>query len=410
MKLRAIAVIVALAAAFLAVPCFAQTHFALATSRSSIFLLRQGSTWSAGQSAVTLFTGGSGLSEVAVHGNWVFAADGTSGKLIVGRLENVLTSPSLSHVQSIDLGITKPTSVAVDVLTGGVYVTGSDDAAPKYAYVTPAAGDWTGTINVSTVALDSTLRDVASLGSGGGAIIASDKTVPSSDGDLPQRTHVTTTAGSAPGTTYRVNGTQDPSYPSAIAALAGLTANPLAYVTSHVGQAGTGIYGTLEVVDSAGTGAALASIKLNKNLDPWDVTTFTIGTTNYLAIIGVPRGQSDNSAQAWKVALNSEGLPTGVIDAVSYVFSGETLGEQKCAVSSDGAVFWSTHPGMNGVGATVSALSTSNWLTQLADFSITSTYGIANVAAYNYVPEPPAVATLVGLVGILVAQIKRRKR
>jgi hypothetical protein len=351
-----------------------------------------------------VFTAGVGLSEVAVQGNWVFAADSASGKLIVGQLQNVLASPYLSHVKSIDLGISKPTSVAVDQLTGGVYVTGGDSASPKYAYVT-ASGDWTGSINVSTASMNSTLQDIASLGPDGGAVIASDKTV----GDLPQRTHITKVTGDAPGSTYHVNGTQDPSYPSAIAALAGLTANPLAYITSHVGQAEAGFYGTLEVVDSAGTGTPLASIRLNRNLNPWDVSVFSIETANYLAIIGVPQGQSDNSAQAWRVALGEDGLPTGTLGATSYTFAGETLGGQKCAVSEDGQVFWSAHPGMNGVGATVSALDAENWAAQLVDFSMTSTYGIGNITAYNYVPEPSAIATLAGLVGILMAQVKRRR-
>ncbi len=289
----------------------------------------------------------------------------------------------------------------MDALTGGIYVTGNSSSGGvyKYAYVTPEGGDWTGTINVSSTSLASALRDVASLPSGG-AVIASEL----SNDTMAQATHKTAVNGAAAGATVQVTGDYKPSIPSAVTALA-----DLAYITSRVGQEGNDIYGTLEVVSAVGTGTALSSNRLPKDLDPQDVVAFTVGADRYLALIGVTRSQTTNVAEAWRIQLDALGLPTGTLDGTSFVFTGENIDGQKCAVSGDGQVFWSTHPGMNSIGATISALSASDWSTVLWDGMATSSVSIGNVAAFNYVPEPSSLLALAAFGGLFAAKIRRRK-
>jgi hypothetical protein len=425
MKMRIFPVYVALLLLIVcATPCVAQIgHFAVASSANSIYIVREGAKWGS-QSAISLYSGGTSYSGIAVQKDgqgrdWVFAADTATGRLTIGRLENVLTAPSLSHVRTVDLGVTKPTSIAVDKMTGGVYVIGNSifENKSKYAYVTPSSGDWTGAINVAVTTniildpekTDPVLDDIASL-STGGAIIADNMSIPAPDGDgnLPQRTHFTSINESSAYATRHVSGDQDPSSPSSISILEEVATNPLAYITSHMGQKEAGVYGTLEVVDVI-TGNTLASVRLDRNFDPWDTTMINIGGQNYLSIIGLPRGQSDNSAEAWRIPISATGLPIFGSDVKVAKFSGEKLGGQKCAVSADGLVYWSAHPGMTGFGGTVSALSAADWTTALVDFGSTSSYGIANIAAYEYTPEPSSLAALAGLTFPLILRLRRRR-
>lgn len=403
-------VLAAIAAASAGTPLQAQIgYFAVGASPSSIYVVRGGARWADDTYVKSVYGAGSSISGLAVRGNWVFAADKSANRLIVGRLGNILATPILTDIRTIDLetyGVTKPTSVAVDG-SGGVYVVSSEKVAgiSKYAYITAEGGNWGGALNVSTTDIAALLDDVAGLGNSG-ALIACDKTA--GDG-VPRVAHYVRATGGTAGELSSVPTNYLPSQPSAAAALTGVRQSPLGFIASRVDEGSplNDVTGTLEVFETD-SGAAVFSARLDQGLNPEDISIFSLNGTNYLSIIGRARKQ-DNLCQAWRIELSDNGAPL-METLASFTFTGDTMGGQKCAVSGDGRVFWSTHNGMTSLGTTVYAMGTENWTGPLWDLSATQSLGISNIAAFDYVPEPSSAAALSGLIGMLVLGRRRRAR
>ncbi len=396
--------------AILSSPLQAQTgYFAVGASLSSIYVVRGGSTWADDTYVKPVYGGGTSISGLAVRGNWVFAADKGSNRLIIGRLGNILATPILTDIRTINLeeyGVTKPTSVALDE-SGGVFVISSEKVGgvSKYAYVTSNGGGWTGTVSVATASIAAQMDDAAGLGAFG-ALIACDKTA--GDG-VPRVAHYVKALGDSAGEPTAVPSNYLPSQPSAVAVLGGVRSSPLGFIASRVDEASpiNDVAGTIDVFETQ-SGAAVFSSRLDQGLNPEDIAVFSLNGTNYLSIIGRARKQ-DNVCQAWRIELSDNGSPL-METLTSYTFSGDTMGGQKCAVSGDGRVFWSTHNGLTPVGATVFAMDTDRWAGPLWDLSATQNLGISTIASLEYVPEPSGLTSLAAIIGAFGFGIRRRGR
>lgn len=403
-------ILIGVVAAAAALPAHAQTgYFAVGASPSSIYLVRGGATWIDDTYVKPVYGGGSSISGLAVWGNRVFAADKAANRLIIGRLGNILSAPVLTDIRIINLeehGLTKPASIALDE-SGGLYVISSEKVGglSKYAYVTADGGNWNGAINVVTTSIAALLDDVTGLGHSE-ALIACDKTA--GDG-VPRVTHSVRATGATASEPSPVPTNYLPSQPSAAAVLSGVRQSPLGFIVSRVDEGSPldDVTGTLEVFETQ-SGTAVFSSRLPQGLNPEDISVFSLNGTNYLSIIGRAR-KENNVCQAWRIELSENGAPL-METLSSFTFTGDTMGGQKCAVSGDGKVFWSTHNGLTPVGATVFAMATQSWTGPMWDLSATQNLGISNIAVLDYVPEPSGLAALGGMLGALALGRRRRTR
>ncbi|MGB9620135.1 MAG: hypothetical protein ACPL7K_06970, partial [Armatimonadota bacterium] len=157
------------------------THFALATTATELLVFRDQGTWGA-KSWSRLFgvnPATAVLAGVTADRSYVYVADAsTDGKLIVGRVADILGTPTWVEVATVALQNTdgskkvkSPTRLAADG-NGGVYVIGAAQGGNSYfAHVKPTAGDWSVPIVSIGNIPDSIMADVAVGRSGASAIV-----------------------------------------------------------------------------------------------------------------------------------------------------------------------------------------------------------------------------------------------
>ncbi|MCL5103392.1 MAG: PEP-CTERM sorting domain-containing protein [Armatimonadetes bacterium] len=346
------------------------------------------------------FGGGATLGGIAVSNGYAFISDtsATSGLLHVLRLGSANPFVGTVELKSGDTKVVEAGGVAVDA-NGGVYVldkTASTSA--MYAYVNPNFSNIAG----STVSLGGLGGFNPQVGiaarQGSGAVILTGGT------SVWNNSYAAAVVGAGGGTPTPVDsGVIDSSIPSAIT-VNGSSGN--AYIVTRPSDVAVK-NGQLFAVDPL---FAKLGISTGLNLPGVPHSVAVAGTdVDFLAIIG--QG-SAGGLQAWKVALES-GSPTGVT-ATAILNASDNSALHSCASSSDGNMLWFTSPAsqLPQSQQTVGTLDLTNWtdgshptmnFIGLAD-------GVSAIAAYDYVPEPSSLISLLGLAAGAFTALRRRPR
>jgi len=384
-------------------------HFALATTATELFVFRDQGTWGAKSWSRLLGVnpGSAALAGVAADGSYVYVVDNSAdGKLIVGRVADLLGTPTWVEVATVALQsadgskkVKSPTRLAPDG-RGGVYVIGGSQGANSYfAYVKPTAGDWALPIVSIGDLPGSVMADVAVGRLGTSAIIAHSKDTPTTtrashaskvvEGDVSSTTDLSPLCLNA----------------RAVAVVQALGADGYAYVVNYNSDS-TRTKGSVRAVDIAtGMPRGTQGIEL-PDMIPEDVTTFAVGQDYYLGIVG--HDAALQRAMVWKVPLSADDwtpLPGSAVSRELPITTGH-----QAAASSDGEVLWYvSETGAMGV------LDTASWTAMAPPVANGWFLGegirLENVAEYppSLIPEPSSLASLGGLIAAVVS-IRRRRR
>lgn len=358
-------VVLALVLAFGATLAVASTpYYAVAVSLGKVFLIKYDGTTVT--SSLLSDLNQSSLTGVATwngHDNKVFVADSASTgdtaprTLRVGRLVNITTAnPGVQWLgDPIQLKTTtdmlkQPGAMQVDA-SGGIYVVGSkwsdgtSGVHSGYAYVTPTNSwnDAAGSVSIARLET-STLFGVA-LPQSGGAVFSLQDTSTLWDGQSCVRS-----ATGVPAPANPVKDTKDGGYfPQGIT-----TGHDLTYMANYSTETdpndGPTEVGSISVLDSS-LNKISAAFQLG-SFRPTDLSFFTVGTTDYLGVVGV---LTNGHSQAWRLKINPvDGTPTtdGVLK-----HDLDSSSTHYCTVSSDDSVFWATNP----QAGTVAVFDTSTW-------------------------------------------------
>lgn len=316
--------------------------------------------------------------------------DGTTSSLRVFSL----TGGTIAEESSISLKNVKyARSIAVDS-SGGIYVGDGSTSTAYYAYVPSLSSMATSKMIGSTHA---PLRDVAASDST--ALIISEY----GGGDINNMSYVSSLRGGD--IRYTVSLSRDSNYvriPVAVAAV-----GSYGYVISQdmvkdSASTGNGVLSTCTINPSDGVLTAGASYELS-GFDPTDITTYTNGTTDYLAMIG---RDSDNSLLV-KIA-DTASIISGSISWRDISLSSDGSVDYKFIGSDDGTTLWYSRP-----SGTVGAIDTTTYsfIGQGANLG-----GITGLVAFTsgmdpvtVVPEPSSLASLAAF-GLGAIGIFRRKK
>ena len=147
-----------------------------------------------------------------------------------------------------------------------------------------------------------------------------------------------------------------------------------------------------------------STIELPNDMIPVDITTFTMGTTHYVGILGTgDYGESSYVHQAWRIALNESGIPDMVTLTAKNLAAGDSA--DQCAASDDGEIFWVVGSGPHPARA----WNTSAWGNRVDTFDGDIPDALRRMDIY--VPEPPSTLTLVGLAAAwAVGFVRKRSR
>lgn len=319
--------------------------------------------------------------------------DGTSSSLRVFSL----TGGNISEESSISLTNVKyARSISVDS-DGGIYVGDGSNPNAYYSYVPSLSSTATSKKIGSDYA---PLRDTAASGST--ALIISER-----NDTYDYMSNVSSLqGGNVRSTVSLVNGTTCPCMPVAVAA-----SGNYGYVISQdlvqdYTSSGDAALSVCTINHSTGTLTAGTTYALS-DFDPTDVTTYTNGSTDYLALIGRGSGGS----MLVKIADITSGL--GALTwAKELTLASDGSVDYKFIGSEDGDILWYSKPS-GAVGAIDTSLSPEDY-----DFiGQASLNGITGLVAFTNgmepvivpVPEPSSLAAIatfgLGAIGIF----RRRK-
>lgn len=346
------------------------------------------------------FSGGASLGGIAVSNGYAFISDttDTSGLLHILRLGSSTPYIGSITLKSDTAKVMEAGAVAVDA-NGGVYVLDkSASTSSVYAYVT--SSNWANTasavVNFGSIGGYTPQVGIATY-QGGGAAILSGGVDPYNNSYAAK---VNGTTGNAP--TPVDSGVIDSSIPSAI------TIDPSsgnAYVVTRPSDVAVK-YGTLF---ARGSGLGSLGVGLDLSGIPHTISLVKDGSVDYLAILG--KG-TNGGLQGWKIAMNS-GLPTGVVSTLN-IDSTDNSPLHSSVATSDGKMLWFTSPASQQPQSqkTVGTIDISSWdptghatmnFVGLAD-------GVSAIAAYDAVPEPSSLISLLGLTTGALALLRRRTR
>ena len=412
---------IALAAALAVAACLsvsaqaAGPYYAVGISTTRVYVMSGESSWSGEPSAVLYDFGTSGvsLSDVSVHGDMVFVSDKASNMVHILQMQSIETNPHAVLIDSVVLDsgtrhVEEPLAVVASRSGNSVYVVGKswidggDTRHSNYAYLTSSSGDWSDTQTQIGSLADSPMVDVAAYSSGS-AIIA--------------HTHIPSGVGAGSTWVSNVNGISvigtdeiaDKSFsPQAIAVHDAFGTGGYGYITNAFTDE-TMNGGSISVVDAVTRGlVGSQSWVLPDNMSAHGIAAFTLGDTNYLGIVGVgdiesaPGNTQTNIQQAWRIALNSSGLPDfGSIER--YIFDeADHASRHYVAASNDGERFWIS----NGAAQSVITLDSSAWKKMLGlDIHVQESIRQIDIA----IPEPSSMTALSALGLSLFGLLKRRR-
>lgn len=351
-------------------------QYSLAVSKSSLYQVKlDGAT----MTYTKIYSLGNSYwaRSIATYGDKVLVTGvGDSGSTL-----SVLTlnSSGVAVDKAISLtGVTYAGSIAVDS-NHGIYVGDDSGSSAKLAYL----ADTSGSVITQQISSHAPLLDVAT--SDNTAVVISRH-----DSSVSDQSFITTLTGGIIGTTKSLEvGNEYPRYPVAVTAKAGN-----AYVLSSVNTIpGSGALSKYRL----STGTADPPIALD-NFTPTDITTFTLGGTDYLALIG---RTSSGQLQAWKSMLSSGSV--GTWDKVDLGVDGGL--DFQLAASTDGNLLWYTSSSDKYVGA----LDTATWglcpNTVSVGDQISGLVGFTTGMTPVTIPEPSSLLALasfgVGAFGLL---------
>ena len=391
-KLRTTAVLGLVLSAITIAAASAQSiiNYAITTSGSDIYIIgsSNGIVKQLANDPSANFTG------VAVHGNTIYAVDANNQQLWKGTI-SMAGSAHVNDWQKIALTndsqkVVMPSAISIDS-TGGVYVIGGSyndgQGYSHYGYAYYSGGSTASIYDLSS----SPMVDVAAYGTGSSALVLHQN---SSDGAAGEAWVTRLIGGESGSATDMGTGNY---FPQAITSLAGTN---YVYTISR----------TYDNDMDSGSLVALNASTLNKIMDtkelvnggtkmiPLAANTFTIGDSNYLAVIG----SVGSSQAAWKILLGTDGVPQ-MTNITSFALADSFYsGQHYCTVSEDGSVMWISNPQTN----TVVALSTSTW-SQIGSFNMP---GTSSWMASYAVPEPASLSALLAFCGGAFAMLRRRKK
>ncbi|MGQ9455141.1 MAG: PEP-CTERM sorting domain-containing protein [Armatimonadota bacterium] len=383
----------------------AQTHYALATSPSQLFLFRDYGKWGS-KSWSPLFSvspGNSSLAGVASDERYVYVVDQTSRSVIIGTVGNILDTPVWQQVAVVLLRgedgteVPSPRQIAVDG-AGGFYVTGGVSGGRSYfAHVKPSNGSWNQPIVSIGELPGAVIADVAVGKSGTAAVIAHLKDTPS--------TRTSWTCKAIENTVSDAYSLLPNSYNArAIAVLPSAGTDGYAYVANYNSD-NTFTKGSVRIVDIA-TGApkGTSATELLPNMVPDDIAAFTVAGSPYLAVIG----RAGDIGAAWRIALDPANDWSLVTSSVVSATVPLTTGHQ-CAVSDDGQIFW-----YSSEDHILRALNTTTWTALLSsefDGNVGEGAKLIYVASFSpqIIPEPSSMFSVGSLLGTALILVRRRR-
>jgi hypothetical protein len=122
------------------------------------------------------------------------------------------------------------------------------------------------------------------------------------------------------------------------------------------------------------------------NFIPTDITTFTLGGTDYLALIG---RNASGQMQAWKAMLSS-----GTVGQWTKTSLGTDGGlDFQCSISSDGSLMWYASP----AGQYVGVLNTATWNISAASINVGDQISGLVGLKTNMTPVVPEPSSLLAL-------------
>lgn len=389
MSLRSHALILVLALALVlgSTMALASPKYAVTASLNKVFLLKyEGQTVT---SSLLATVQGASLAGIATKDGKLYVADATPAgdaqcNLRVGKIINALTNPSIEWIcEPIPLisgsdVLAKPSEVAVDA-SGGVYVLGGafDEVPAAYAYVS-TTNDWGNSAVAIAKTPSSSLADITIAEPSDKAIIA----LRDDSSNWADQSCVRSGQGGSAGDVRLLD--DSGYYPRGIAAGTGGVTYMVNYSTEVVADDGPSNVGSISVVDSETLGKKAKAVVLD-GFRPTDVAFFTVGTTNYLGVVG---SQITGKSQAWRIALDANGIPS-MSDVRKTDLDSST--NHYCTTSDDGTLFWATNPQSNSV----TLLATDTWAsTKTAIGSSVSRIAWIDPGATVIIVPPPVITDL----------------
>ncbi|MCE5315702.1 MAG: PEP-CTERM sorting domain-containing protein [Armatimonadota bacterium] len=357
-------------------------QYALAASSSALYVIQQsGSTMTSTQ--ICNLGSSTWSRDIAMYDNDTVLVTETSSSGSSLRVYD-LTCSSGNYAATLKKTISlssvyKAGSIAIGS-NKSIYVAGNSSGSASYAYLsslsaTPSIGSIT-----SSSYSHSLFADVAASGSTG-VIISQNEYVKPIGGS-----YITTLSGGNVGatTSLEMDASNTPRYPTAVAATDDYTyvvSSTLEYTNS----------GAISIGSISGTNISTQALS---GFNPTDITKFSIGDTDYLAIIGATSGGTP-TALKYRIAGDGSVSQVGTLSLSATDYTGGF----KCIASEDGSTLWFSRPNAGIAGA----LDTSSW--SLAGSA--STGSITSFASFDAanlpVPEPSSLLALasfgVGMLG-----------
>ncbi|MFQ3549879.1 MAG: hypothetical protein SNJ70_09035 [Armatimonadota bacterium] len=389
----------------------AQSHYALGTSKTGIYLLQSNGS---STEYIKLYTDTArDFTGIAVYGEYAFVADTSKNKLLIFKTSDIGGSaPKIEKTKEIDLKnqndsltVDRPQNVVV-TSNGTVFVTGSryQDSSNNYYYTYSMISNPTESWHTQKVSnlpnAPITDIDIFSNIDGDNAIIVHQQI--GAVGVPSYRAHVTSISPyGAPSVTTALGSGND--FPVGISVNNKFGESGYAYIASRVSSINES---GLAIVDCASM-TQVGNISYTLDMTPQSLVSFNYGSQSFIGMVTNKSTDLGSTQEIWRILLDSDGLPTSNIQSWTLNTSDHST-QHKIIASDDGSIVWVSNP----TAGTVIALNTNNWAQIGSSIAIgDSLFRLANIEANFVIPEPSTFAGLVcfGLSTIAFAGRKLKK-